>query len=570
MMRFIRNRLLAVSYRYNPIDERRARLLVVLSGAGFVAAALWLLFVLLPFTSFSAADRVNSLLAALLIFATCVLVVRLTQTGSLRAARWLFVVTLVVIVMVNAFLQATTGLSLSGTVTLTLALPVVAAGVLLERRGVLGVGIWTGVMALVMALGQSQLGLPVTTIPARTAPFDLLVTLNTLAFITGFLVAATGSIERLASRALSDAQQREWVTAFGAELAGIEDENALLSRALVRMRERLGYLYAQVALSDDVGILARALRTEMGQQDAVPRSMNRLPETNILVEAARKQKAFTTSPSDSANRRGHLVSAARAAAAVPLVFNGQTLGVLDVQSGQANTFDAGEQGLLLLLADQVALALHNRRLQADYRRDLHDRDTTVARLETQLQEYRQRERRGVSSTWGNYVQGRGKQAIGFDLEAGQMLPAEDLPPDIRRTLLAGDMHVEVRGNEQIVHVPIKFRDTTLGAMAFVLPREQPLTERELEMTQIVLERLALALENTRLFEQSRAQVVRERKASEISSLLIGATDVRAVLHLAADHFREALGAVHTRILIQPDALVEPLAPLTGGSKEEYR
>jgi hypothetical protein len=35
--------------------------------------------------------------------------------------------------------------------------------------------------------------------------------------------------------------------------------------------------------------------------------------------------------------------------------------------------------------------------------------------------------------------------------------------------------------------------------------------------------------------------------------------VRAVLNLAADQFREALGAVTTRIFIQPDVVAEPLA-----------
>jgi hypothetical protein len=54
-------------------------------------------------------------------------------------------------------------------------------------------------------------------------------------------------------------------------------------------------------------------------------------------------------------------------------------------------------------------------------------------------------------------------------------------------------------------------------------------------------------------------VTREQKASEITSQLIGSTDVRAVLDLAADQFREALGAVNTRIFIQPDVVAEPAA-----------
>jgi GAF domain-containing protein len=80
----------------------------------------------------------------------------------------------------------------------------------------------------------------------------------------------------------------------------------------------------------------------------------------------------------------------------------------------------------------------------------------------------------------------------------------------------------------------------------------------------VAERLALALENTRLFEQSQSQALRERKASEVATALIGATDVRVVLNMAAEQFKDALGAVNTRIYIQPETLMEPLAQTQGG------
>src|SRR5678816_910150 len=109
--------------------------------------------------------------------------------------------------------------------------------------------------------------------------------------------------------------------------------------------------------------------------------------------------------------------------------------------------------------------------------------------------------------------------------------------------------IETAGDEQIVNVPITFREQTLGAMSFAVPKGQQLSERQVEMARIVAERLALALENTRLFEQSQAQAIRERKASEVSGLLIGATDVYSVLNLAAQNFNEALGAIHTRIYI---------------------
>ncbi len=55
-----------------------------------------------------------------------------------------------------------------------------------------------------------------------------------------------------------------------------------------------------------------------------------------------------------------------------------------------------------------------------------------------------------------------------------------------------------------------------------------------------------------LFEQTQAQAFRERKATEVANMLIGATDVRSVLERAAETFNEALGAVSTRITLQPN------------------
>jgi GAF domain-containing protein len=91
-----------------------------------------------------------------------------------------------------------------------------------------------------------------------------------------------------------------------------------------------------------------------------------------------------------------------------------------------------------------------------------------------------------------------------------------------------------------------------------------ITEKDLDVAQQIAQRLAIALENKRLFEQSRSQAFRERKAGEIAGLLIGATDVESVLSLAADSFNEALGAVSTRIHLQPDVLEEPKSSRRGG------
>ena len=119
----------------------------------------------------------------------------------------------------------------------------------------------------------------------------------------------------------------------------------------------------------------------------------------------------------------------------------------------------------------------------------------------------------------------------------------------------GEPVIEAGRYEQIVNIPIKRRDDVLGAMSFALPLEHKVTERQLEIANAVTNRLAVALENARLVEQSQAQAARERKASEVSSQLLGQQEVNALLETAAQTFSDALGAIYTRIYIEPDALL---------------
>jgi GAF domain-containing protein len=236
--------------------------------------------------------------------------------------------------------------------------------------------------------------------------------------------------------------------------------------------------------------------------------------------------------------------------------------VLDVQSAHSTSFSQNELNVLQLLGDQLGIALEHSQTVNELERTLREQQAANARLQNQVSDYLQRERRGVGSAWSQYLEGRGKAAIGYNIEpdnTATLIPASDIPETLYATLQAGKLQIETLGDEQLINVPIMFRDQTLGAMSFTLPKDQPVNERQIEMARVVAERLALALENTRLFEQSQAQAFRERKASEVNSLLIGATDVPSVLNLAAENFNEALGAVHTRIYIQPGFLSEPLA-----------
>jgi GAF domain-containing protein len=195
------------------------------------------------------------------------------------------------------------------------------------------------------------------------------------------------------------------------------------------------------------------------------------------------------------------------------------------------------------------------RLINELRGNLAEQNRLVLRQRERMLEYEQAEERATISTWTAYLQQRNLEYLGFDMSdaADEPTLGTSLPPELRSALRTGEITVEVVDNYQLVSVPILLRGRTIGAMSFKVPEgAQTIGIRQTELIRSVVQRLGLALENKRLFEQSRAQAQRESKANQVGNLLLSSTDIETVLNLAAQNFNEALGAVQTKIHLQPE------------------
>jgi len=234
--------------------------------------------------------------------------------------------------------------------------------------------------------------------------------------------------------------------------------------------------------------------------------------------------------------------------------------VLDVQSEHREMFTENTIAGLHNLAVQAAREIAQARRMDELERNVRDQEATLNRFITQVSELQWRSESVAAQDWGRYLRGRGQSGFGFDYRGGTIVSAGDLTPQILRAIGRGEIHIERRDDAQIVNVPITLRDQILGALTFTLPLDRQISERQMDTLRIVTSRLAVALESNRLFEQTQAQAQRERKASEIGSLLLSVTDIDAVLNLAAENFNEALGAVHTRVVLDPDSMTEEAQP----------
>jgi GAF domain-containing protein len=553
MITRIRQRFFNLHYTYtNPLDAQRAQVLLLVSAALFVVAVVAFIFLSLPDIISTGTIDWGSVLSTVVAIAAAYVSYRFIQVGQLGAAIWI-ILGAILFGSLRTLLVGTEGFpSVSSSLVVFVSLPIVVAGVLVRNRGLIVTTIITLVVVIAAALAQRNYTTPVTYVPSELAARDITLVVVDIVSVVAVLIAFLGTLQRIAGDLFQLSAQRQNIHKLGLELTIYNDENTLLNVAHARIRQLVGKPFVEIYLQNEEGNLT--LAASSGKRRTILSI-----ESNILAEAARSRKTQLASLLDAPERRSHMAASTSFATAVPVMVNNDLIGVIDFQDVVA--FKPDEVESLQELADQLALALQRVRSMTGLQVLVSDQERTINRLQNQLQDLNQRQQQNVSEIWSGYIRGRGRQAIGYNLDDSTATPiqATDLPEGLVDTLRSGQLEVSQQGNEQIINVPIRFRDTNLGAMSFAVPADQPLNDRQIEVATTVAERLALALENTRLFEQSQSQATRERKASEVAAALIGATDVRVVLNMAAEQFKEALGAVNTRIYIQPETMMEPLA-----------
>jgi GAF domain-containing protein/HAMP domain-containing protein len=235
--------------------------------------------------------------------------------------------------------------------------------------------------------------------------------------------------------------------------------------------------------------------------------------------------------------------ATRSEMAVPLNVRGETIGVLDVQSTKSGEFTENESNMLGILADQVAITIENSRLFAKTQQALTE-------VQTLYNQYLQKEWKSFRSESAN---------VGYQQSLTGGKPIETLveSDDIRSAVQSGETILanEETQTEPVIVVPIKLRGQTIGVLNVKgSSKARQWSRDEINMIQSVSERLALALENARLFEETNRRAERERLVSDITGKIRSVNDPQVMIQTAMDELRNALGA--SRVQIIPQAVKE--------------
>ncbi len=231
------------------------------------------------------------------------------------------------------------------------------------------------------------------------------------------------------------------------------------------------------------------------------------------------------------HQRNELLPLTRAELAIPLKVGDVTIGALDVQSRIRDSFGKDEIAILQTMADQVAVAIENARLYQE----------SVRRLE----EIERINRTSTLETWQEYLHSQRERQLSSEsgIRSGYDLTSIRKQAIEQNRIVVGT----VTANLTIpIAVPVRLRGQTLGAVEWEIPAAD-LNDNKLQLAQELANRLAVSLDNARLFQESQRAAERERVVNNIAARLTPQTEISDILQTAVREVGQALRAPQVSI-----------------------
>lgn len=317
------------------------------------------------------------------------------------------------------------------------------------------------------------------------------------------------------------------IAEVGRAIAGTRNLNFLLRQVVDLIVERFEVHYVQLFLTEEAsGNAALKAATGPAGSELVSQGYQIPPRSQSAVSRVMETgDAIIVSDirADSTYQYSNLLPNTRSEIVLPLRTGGQVIGVLDIQSTDAEAFAATEVSGFQAMADQIAIAIENVRLYEHAQHDLQD----IESLNRQL----------TGEAWHKFLAGRPSAfALGYETSERGIRPLE-----------VKEVSQEPR-DDGTVTLPLKVRGETIGLLDLT-PRSGREPDMETRaMLEAVAERVAMALDSTRLGDQSQHQAEREEILGRLSADLQATTDLNTILRVVSRTASRALetptGFVH--------------------------
>jgi signal transduction histidine kinase/CheY-like chemotaxis protein/HAMP domain-containing protein len=299
----------------------------------------------------------------------------------------------------------------------------------------------------------------------------------------------------------SRTRQLELTAQIGRVLAAETNLEQLLRLTIDMIKDQLGYYHAQVFMLDDLRQYAvlRASTGVVGQELLAAGHKLQVGSQSVIGQTTARNEPVLVRDTDNnpIHSRNRLLPDTRAELSVPLQLGGQVIGALDVQSTSRDAFDEGTIVAFQTIADQLAVAIRNTEL-------FREKEGLLS-ASVQLTQTLTRD------NWSSYLSQKGEASPGFTYDLSDVQP------------LIGEQ--DDSGNGHGVNVPITLRGEIIGNLQTNLQEGHNLTEEDKNLVGQVLDRVAMALENARLFDQTQFSLMEANRLYLASQVISSAATI---------------------------------------------
>ncbi len=350
-----------------------------------------------------------------------------------------------------------------------------------------------------------------------------------------------GLVERVAARTRDLSITAE----IGQTVTEARDPIDLMRRVVDLIRDRFGYYHAQVFLLDDAGENASLVASTgtAGRELLARRYSLPVGSQSVIGQVTARGEPIVALDTDSSavHRRNELLPDTRSEMALPMRISDRIIGALDVQSVAPDAFDEDIIAVFQIMADQLAIALENARLQAA----LADMQRGIETLE----------RRVTLEAWEAYHAsrtGEGAGALAFTLEGEDGESGNGVPDGLLREALERGRVVagQDADGQSALAVPIRVRGHVIGVFGFGGESLRHLSSEDLALVEDVAARVGVALDNLRLVEDASRRAEHEMLLNEISAKIAGSTDIEDILQTTVKELGRVLRAPQTSVQLR--------------------
>ena len=340
-----------------------------------------------------------------------------------------------------------------------------------------------------------------------------------------------------------------------AELArnttSISDLDSLLDRAVQLLKDRFDLSFAGIFLVDSENQYAilRAGTGSIGRDLKIQGYRISMGEVGLVgsVIASGEARVINNVEDDFNYFKSSHLAETRSQAVLPFKIGDQVIGALDLHSLKMDVFDVGIMAVLQIMADQLTVAIQNAGLFAD--------------LQARIAETRMLYQRYAQESWS--ASRLGEISSGYEYDMIGISPMQEpISAEIWKKLRNGNpvlADVNNRSNGQtrsILYAPLMMYNQLIG----VIGLEDTLvnrnwTDEEIAVLQTITNQIALALDNSRLLEETQRRSDHIRLLQEVTSIAASQAQLSGLLNAVVIKLQQEMGLAYCDALwFEPDGI----------------